>query len=104
MKTALLAGASGLTGNHCLTALLQDSSYDKVIALVRKPLAIQHRKLELKTVSFDRLDAALSELKGDDIFCCLGTTIKNAGSRDAFLVVDYAYPLALAQATQKNGA
>ena len=57
MKTALIAGASGLTGGYCLHLLLHDDAYDQVIALNRRTLPTEHPKLTQHIVDFDRLQA-----------------------------------------------
>ena len=98
MKTALLLGASGLTGSLLLQQLLQDDYYKKVIVYARKSLNIQHQKLQEMIIDFDTIDTAV---EANDIFCCLGTTIKKAGSKTAFEKVDFDYPLKIAQ-LQKN--
>ena len=95
MRTAVVAGATGLVGGRCLELLLQDSEYDSVLALVRHPLALRHPKLQQHVTDFERLDEL--ELPGNaDIFCALGTTIRKAGSRPAFRKVDFEYPKKLA--------
>ena len=104
MRTALLLGASGLIGGHCLALLLRDEAYDQVIALVRKPLSITHPKLTQHGVDFDRLQDFAYLLKADDVFCCLGTTIKKAGSQEAFRKVDFTYAHETAQLAANNGA
>jgi len=102
-KTALIAGASGLVGGHCLRLLLQSDRYGKVIAVVRKPLPVQHPKLEQKVIDFDKLNIT-SGLMADDIFCCLGTTMKQAGSKEKFYKVDYTYVVELAKITSHHFA
>jgi len=103
-KTAIIAGATGLVGNELLQLLLQSDAYEKVIALTRKPLATTHAKLDNEIVDFDKLDTLAEVLKGDDVFCCLGTTMKKAGSKEKFKKVDYEYPINLAAITKKQGA
>ncbi|MGH7451719.1 MAG: NAD(P)H-binding protein [bacterium] len=103
-KSALLLGASGLVGGHCLERLLYDAAYDKVIALVRKPLALHHIKLEQQVADFSRLQNNAHLMKAHDIFCCLGTTIKKAGSQAAFRQVDFTYPFEIAKIAAANGA
>lgn len=103
-KTALLVGASGLVGGFCLDNLLTSDSYSKVIALVRKPLPTTHPKLEQHIVDFDNLQQASDLIKSDDVFCTLGTTIRKAGSQEAFERVDYLYPLEVARLAASNGA
>ncbi len=104
MKTALIAGATGLVGAFLLEELLRDNQYAHVVAFSRKPLPINHAKLLTIVADFDRIDEVAAQLTADDVFCCLGTTIRKAGSKQAFKKVDYEYPLKLAQITCKNGA
>jgi uncharacterized protein YbjT (DUF2867 family) len=100
-RTALIAGATGLTGQQLLKQLLADARYAEVHALVRKHAFAPHTKLIEHVVDF----AALPKLpKVDDVFCCLGTTIKVAGSKAAFRTVDFDYVLNIARAAKKSGA
>ena len=103
MRTALLLGASGLIGGHCLELLLRDEAYDQIIALVRKALPKNHPKLIQHEVNFDRLSEHANLLKADDVFCCLGTTIKKAGSQEAFRKVDFTYAHEAAKIAAANG-
>jgi uncharacterized protein YbjT (DUF2867 family) len=103
-KTALIAGASGLVGSYCLRLLLQSERYAKVIAIARRALPMQHPKLEQLVVDFDRLDNYRHSLIADDIYCCLGTTIKQAGSKEKFSLVDFTYVKKLAAITSANFA
>ena len=103
-KTALIVGASGLVGGFCLSNLLTSDSYGTVIALVRWPLPTTHPKLEQHVVDFDNLRQVSDLVKADDIFCTLGTTIRKAGSQEAFEKVDYAYPVEVAKIAAANGA
>jgi uncharacterized protein YbjT (DUF2867 family) len=102
-KTALLLGSTGLIGGYVLQLLLADEAFEKVISFVRKPLEIKHPKLEQQVVDFDNPQSYEHLVKGDVIFCCLGTTIKTAGSQSAFKKVDYEYPLHFAKAAKQNG-
>jgi uncharacterized protein YbjT (DUF2867 family) len=92
-RTALLAGASGLVGSHVLQELLASPVYEKVTVLVRKPLAVSHPKLVQVTVDFERFAEYREHFRVDDVFCCLGTTIKIAKTKEAFERVDHHYPL-----------
>ena len=103
-RTALLVGATGLIGGHCLRLLLDDPDYEKVITLGRRELATKHRKLEQHVIEFDRLNELGDLFKSDDIFCCLGTTIKKAGSQEAFRRVDFGLPLEIANLAKAKGA
>lgn len=100
-KTALIIGASGLIGKQLVQQLLEDDRYEKVTALVRKPLDIRHEKLDQTRYDFDWPNADLAI--GDELFCCLGTTIKKAGSQAAFRKVDYDCIVETAKIALGNG-
>jgi uncharacterized protein YbjT (DUF2867 family) len=103
-RRALLLGASGLTGSHLLRFLLEDDRYDLITSVGRKPLELTHKKLQQAVVDFDHPNSQQQLFKMDDIFCCLGTTIKKAGSRENFIKVDHTYPLACARLSKAAGA
>jgi uncharacterized protein YbjT (DUF2867 family) len=104
--TAILAGASGLVGGECLRRLLASPHYEQVIVVTRRKLAAApaDRKLRQVVVEFDRLGEVRDRLRGEHVFCALGTTIRKAGSQERFREVDYEYPLHLAQLTRRSGA
>jgi len=103
-KTALLVGAGGLVGQSCLQYLLDDPSFTTVRVLVRKPLDIQHPKLEQIVLDFDSLEKQRDSIQGTDVFCCLGTTIKVAGTKENFFKVDFTYVLEIARIAREKGA
>jgi uncharacterized protein YbjT (DUF2867 family) len=103
-KTAIIAGASGLIGRSLTQELLNSVDYGQVIALVRKPLGIQHNKLSEVVIDFDELANLQDFPKADDIFCCLGSTMKKAGSKEAFYKIDFTYPYELAKTALAAGA
>lgn len=103
-RTALVAGATGLVGSRCLDELLASSAYDRVIVVSRRSLDRQDSKLRVVVTDFDRLDHAGQSLRADDVFCCLGTTMATAGTRERFRKVDYEYPLRLARVARQQGA
>jgi len=103
-KNALLAGATGLVGGYLLRRLLAHPSYARVEILVRRELPIRDPKLTQHIVEFARLSDGAPGVAPDDVFCCLGTTIRKAGSEEAFRRVDYDYPLALARIAKAAGA
>ena len=101
-RTALVAGASGLIGGHLLDLLLADTRYREVHSFGRRTLSRQHPKLVQHKVDFARLqDTALPAAQ--DAFCCLGTTLKKAGSQEAFRAVDHDAVLAFARAARAAG-
>lgn len=103
-RSALLIGASGLVGGHLLRLLLADDTYSRVVVPTRTPVGFEHPKLSEWIVNFDQLDRHQDAMNGEDVFCCLGSTIKKAGSQEAFRRVDFTYVLQTAALSQKNGA
>ncbi|NGY06598.1 NAD(P)H-binding protein [Solimonas terrae] len=103
-RSALVAGATGLVGRQVLARLLRDPAYAQISVLARRPLAVSDPRL--KTVISDFADlAALGEVLGaDDVYCCLGTTLRRAGSKAAFADVDERMVVDLARAARTAGA
>lgn len=99
-RRALVAGATGLIGRHLLQELSARDEYSEVVALTRRPGADRANKLRWLTVDFD----ALPPLPRADVFCALGTTLKRAGSREAFQHVDHDLVVELAQRSLEAGA
>jgi uncharacterized protein YbjT (DUF2867 family) len=103
-RKALLLGATGLIGSHLLDMLLQDDTYTTVRILVRNKTDRQHPKLEQVKVDFNYLQYYKDSFAVDDVFCCLGTTIKKAGSQQAFYQVDATYPFEAAKLAKQQAA
>lgn len=97
-----VAGATGLTGRQLLTLLLDDPGIGHVVAPTRHPLPA-HPKLDNPVGMVSHL---ICQLHGpvDTVFCCLGTTIRQAGSREAFRMVDYDLPVMLGKHALTLGA
>ena len=103
-KTALVAGTTGLIGSQLVDLLLADSDYEKVIAISRKPVEKTHAKLDNLVCELKDLPSALKDKRVDVVFCCLGTTMRKAKTKEAFRAVDYDAPIALAKVAKENGA
>ncbi len=103
-RNALVVGATGLIGGHLVKLLLNDPEYHEVTVVTRKELPLQHYKLDKRIVEFEKLESALKGIRVHDVFCTLGTTIRQAGSQEAFKKVDFEYPLRTASASLKLGA
>ena len=103
-RKALIVGVTGLIGGFCLQALLDAPEYSEVTALVRRPILKTHRKLKIVITQFDKLEQVVSNIHVDDIYCCLGTTIKKAGSQKAFKKVDHILVVTVAELMKKQGA
>lgn len=104
MRSALIAGATGLVGGHLVRRLLADATYNRVTVLSRRTLPLADQKFDLKIVDFDRLASLAPFPRVDDVFICLGTTIKQAGSREAFYKVDFTYVHEIARLAALQGA
>jgi len=100
-RVVLVAGATGLVGREILADLLADKTVAAVHCVGRRPMAIQHAKLMTHVVDFDALPALP---KVDECFIALGTTIKVAGSQDAFRAIDLKAVEAVALAVRASGA
>lgn len=103
MKTALIVGATGLVGKNLLDLLLQSDEYNKVIVISRQALSLP-AKAELVITDYKTLQNDVDKLIADDVFCCLGTTIRKAKTKEAFKEVDFDYPLSIAKITLEKGA
>ncbi len=103
MKTAIIVGATGLIGNQLVQKLIESNECSKVLALVRKELPIQSNKLVQLKVNFNELSNVELPFIPTDAFCCLGTTIRAAGSQEAFKMVDFEYCVSFAQLVKVKG-
>ncbi|MDB4104951.1 NAD-dependent epimerase/dehydratase family protein [Salibacteraceae bacterium] len=101
-KHYLIAGSTGLIGKQLLSLLLNDPETGKVTSLVRKPSGITNEKLEEKAINWDTFTDNEFPPNVDATFCCLGTTMANAGSKDAFRKVDFEYVSKLAVFSQRK--
>jgi uncharacterized protein YbjT (DUF2867 family) len=102
---ATIIGSTGLTGSVLVRKLLTDSTITKVVSISRTPLGISNAKLTEVLVS-DLVELSLieSRIRGELYFCCLGTTMKEAGSRENFVKVDHDAVVAFAKITKAHGA
>ena len=105
-RTVLLAGATGLIGSQILQGLVRDDDVVEVRLLLRRPLdrALVGPKVRELVVDYDALNAHPEWFRVDQIFSALGTTIRQAGSEEAFRRVDRDYPFVLAQLAHAQGA
>ncbi|HEY7928962.1 MAG TPA: NAD(P)H-binding protein [Steroidobacteraceae bacterium] len=104
-RIALVAGGSGMIGRQLLPLLLAAPEYARVQAISRRPLSIEHARLANRVLRFNTpLEPQLKGLSVQDAFCCLGTTLRAAGSQAAFRAVDHDLVLAFARAAKAAGA
>jgi uncharacterized protein YbjT (DUF2867 family) len=101
-KTAVVFGGTGLTGSNILKLLEKDRRYGKIIVFARTITEVTGEKTEFIKAGYEDLDDYKGMIKGDVIFCCLGTTMKKAGSRENFRMVDLDYPVKVATLASEN--
>lgn len=102
--TALLLGATGLVGAHVLLGLAADARWTRIVTLGRRPMPQAAPKHAHHVLDFDRMAEHAPWFACDDVLCCLGTTLRQAGSQEAFRRVDQDYPFAAAQLARGQGA
>jgi uncharacterized protein YbjT (DUF2867 family) len=102
-KIVLLAGATGLVGALALEALLEAPDIGRVFAITRRPLGREHPRLANRIVKFDVLETQLKGMSCHVAVCCLGTTIRQAGSEQEFRRVDVDYVLSFARVAKAAG-
>ncbi len=100
---ALIIGATGATGKDLLNVLLLDTSYTEVVIFVRRTSGFNHPKLVEVITDFEKLDEVSTQINGQVLFSCLGTTLKVAGSKEQQKHIDYEIPLKCAEIARNNG-
>lgn len=103
-KTALLLGATGLTGGFLLNELVKSKAYARIIVPVRKNIDTKSPVVEVIITDFKDIEANKERYKADDVYCCLGTTIAVAKTKEAFRFVDYDLPVQFAKIAVEQGA
>ncbi len=101
-KIAALFGATGLTGKSLLQQLTKNDDYIKIIVFNRNLQNYNHNKIDEVSLDWNNIERIKNQLIADELFCCIGTTIKKAGSKKAFLHVDFNIPVTLAQIAENN--
>ena len=99
-QLALLAGASGFVGGYLLEALLEAPDVGRIFAISRRPLGREHPRIANRIVQFDKLQSQLQGITCHVALCCLGTTLRQAGSQQEFRKVDFDYVLSFAAAAK----
>ncbi len=102
-KTAIILGATGLTGNLLLNDLLEDDSYDRLKLFSRSSAGIEHPKVEEHLIDLFELDRHTDKFTGDVVFCCIGTTRAKTPNKETYRKIDYGIPVMAAELAKKNG-
>ena len=100
---AIVIGATGATGKELVKKLLEDTDFSTVSIFVRKSPKINHRKIIINEIDFARIENFEKLVNGDVLFSCLGTTLREAGSKAKQFTVDYSYQYEFAKLASKNG-
>jgi uncharacterized protein YbjT (DUF2867 family) len=101
-KVALVFGSTGLVGSALVDELINSESFSLVKLFVRKKSGNTHAKVQEIEVNFDKLSLVASDISGDMLYICLGTTMAKAGSKEAFYKVDYTYCYEAARLSAEN--
>ncbi len=101
-RTAIVFGATGLVGSYLVKLLCENDRYTNVNSFSRRHCGYANSKLTEHVSDLDDADSLTEKITGDDLFCCLGTTIKKAGSQENFRKVDFELPVQLATIAAKN--
>lgn len=101
-KTAIILGATGLTGNSLLHQLLEDNRYESIVLFSRNSTTTKHPKIKEFLIDLLELNKYQSEFKGDDVFCCIGTTRAKTRNKKAYKAIDYGIPVSAAELCKKN--
>lgn len=102
-KSAIIFGSTGLVGGLLLEQLIADERYGEITIFVRKPTGNKNNKVDEIIFDPKKLDEFRSKVKADEVFCCLGTTIRTAGSQENFRRVDYELVRWCAVCAKENG-
>ena len=103
MKTAIILGATGLTGGFLLDNLLKDPDYGKVKLFSRSSVGIKHEKLEEHLIDMFDLKDHKQEFIADEVFCCIGTTKSKTPDKETYKKIDFGIPVNAAKLCRENG-
>lgn len=103
MKTAIILGATGLTGGLLLQELLNDQRYGKIKLFSRSKVAVKNEKIEEYLVNLFKLEDHKEDFKADEVFCCIGTTKSKTPDKDTYRKIDHGIPVKAAKISKENG-
>jgi uncharacterized protein YbjT (DUF2867 family) len=101
-KTAIILGASGLTGNLLLQKLLEDDRYDSVKIFARRSPGISNPKVREFIGDLLELESFQKDFKADEVYCCIGTTAKQTPDRSLYHKIDFGIPVSAAKLCKTN--
>ncbi|GAA4276618.1 NAD(P)H-binding protein [Aquimarina mytili] len=101
-KTAIILGATGLTGGILVQQLINDDRYNKIKLFSRKSAQISHPKIEEYIIDMLELRDSASDFTADEVFCCIGTTTSKTSNKDLYHKIDYGIPVSAARLCKTN--
>lgn len=101
-KSAIILGATGLTGSLLLQKLLVDDRYDWIKVFTRKPIGVKHPKLIELPANMLELEKCKDDFVGDEVYCCIGTTAKKTPDKKIYRKIDFGIPVAAARLCAEN--
>jgi len=102
-KTAILLGATGLTGGKLLQLLLNDDRYQRIMVFSRSSVGFQHAKIQEYLGDLANLKSFAEDFKAEEVFCCIGTTKSKTPDKEVYKNIDYGIPISAAQLCKQNG-
>ncbi len=103
MKTAIIIGATGLTGSLVLEQLILDERYSKIVLFSRSSSGVHHSKVDEYLVDLLKLETSKADFIADEVYCCIGTTKKKTPDKNVYKTIDYGIPVAAARLCKANG-
>lgn len=100
--TAFVLGSSGLIGKNLLEQLVDNTLYETIYAVSRKPLSIIHPKIKNIISDIENIDNQILNIKTDHLYLCVGTTKKKSPDRTDYIKIDHDYPVRIAKSLKKN--
>lgn len=100
---AIIIGATGATGKDLVNQLITNENFSEILVFVRREFPIKHPKITQYIVDFNHLEQSRNFIKGDVLFSCLGTTLKQAGSKENQWKIEHDYQYNFAKIAQENG-
>lgn len=101
-KTAIIIGATGLTGGILLDILIKDNSFEKIKLFSRNSIEINNSKVEEHIIDLLQLEKYTDQFKADVVFCCIGTTKSKTPDKDLYRKIDYGIPVTAAKLSKIN--
>ncbi len=102
-KSAIVLGASGVTGTELMKLLIEDEEFDQIIVIPRSKGKLEHPKIKEIITDLLHLEQVTSECKADVLFCCIGTTKAQTPDKTTYKAIDYGIPVQAAKIAKANG-